>query len=544
MKHRSSLLLLCLWFALPCSVNASNIFESVLVADAGNPADTTGVGAVSYEFYIGAYEVTNAQYVVFLNAVAAVDPHGLWNSEMSSHIRGGITRSGSPGSYSYSAKPNMGDKPVNFVSFWDAARFANWLTNGQPTGAQGTGTTEDGMYNLNGVTKPLNTSVFRQLDFSAGQNGVAITSEDEWYKAAFYDPSPAGPPGGYWMYPTRGNAVPAATGPNGTNANSANYGNAVDNLTEVGGYSIADSYYGTFDQAGNVWEWNDKLMSSNGRGQRGGDADSSEVFFRSTFGSTISHREIEANDVGFRVSSLAPIVIETGGTNLAPTVAGGFTVLDAVTGEVKFAAVGSSDSDGDIVDYTWTWPGGSANGFSPTVILPAGTTVVTLTVTDNHGATSTETITVEVAGAIGTILADDFDPDYDPTVWETFSGTVLANTNGQNAGPGSTDNSLWFGGSGERSATTVPVDTTEGETIDFDLALGGAPPSISNVWEQVDFGEKIYLDASTNGTDFFVIGGPYSNIAWERISIALPASAQAPSTRFRFRQNNHSGPPL
>ena len=38
------------------------------------------------------------------------------------------------------------DRPVNYVSFWDAARFANWLHNGQPTGAQGAGTTEDGAY--------------------------------------------------------------------------------------------------------------------------------------------------------------------------------------------------------------------------------------------------------------------------------------------------------------------------------------------------------------------------------------------------------------
>ncbi len=38
--------------------------------------------------------------------------------------------------------------PVNFVSFWDGLRFANWLHNGQPTGAQGNSTTEDGAYTL------------------------------------------------------------------------------------------------------------------------------------------------------------------------------------------------------------------------------------------------------------------------------------------------------------------------------------------------------------------------------------------------------------
>jgi len=42
-----------------------------------------------------------------------------------------------------------------------------------------------------------------------------------------------------------------------------------DYLTNVGSYTAAGSYYGTFDQAGNVWEWNESLFSGN-RGRRGG----------------------------------------------------------------------------------------------------------------------------------------------------------------------------------------------------------------------------------------------------------------------------------
>jgi hypothetical protein len=38
--------------------------------------------------------------------------------------------------------------PVNYVSFYDALRFANWLHNGQPTGAQGNATTEGGAYTI------------------------------------------------------------------------------------------------------------------------------------------------------------------------------------------------------------------------------------------------------------------------------------------------------------------------------------------------------------------------------------------------------------
>ncbi|HUU94516.1 MAG TPA: hypothetical protein VM487_02165, partial [Phycisphaerae bacterium] len=62
-----------------------------------------------------------------------------------------IQRGGSSGSYTYSVASDWANRPVNFVSWGDAARFANWLTNGQPTGVQGLLTTENGSYYLNGV---------------------------------------------------------------------------------------------------------------------------------------------------------------------------------------------------------------------------------------------------------------------------------------------------------------------------------------------------------------------------------------------------------
>jgi hypothetical protein len=60
--------------------------------------------------------------------------------------------------------------PVNFVSWYDCLRFANWLHNGQPTGAQDSTTTEDGAYDLS-----LGSSVVRKAGATA-----FLTSEDEW----------------------------------------------------------------------------------------------------------------------------------------------------------------------------------------------------------------------------------------------------------------------------------------------------------------------------------------------------------------------------
>src|SRR5690606_17825042 len=75
------------------------------------------------------------------------DPNGLWHRLMGR--QGSILREGEPGSYSYSIDPRMLEGlPVGGINIWRAARFANWLHNGQPTGPQGPETTEDGAYTL------------------------------------------------------------------------------------------------------------------------------------------------------------------------------------------------------------------------------------------------------------------------------------------------------------------------------------------------------------------------------------------------------------
>ena len=67
--------------------------QTVAVGDVGNAADTTGYGAVNYQYSIGKYEVTNAQYAAFLNAKAATDTYGLYSEDMA-RDHGGIIRPG------------------------------------------------------------------------------------------------------------------------------------------------------------------------------------------------------------------------------------------------------------------------------------------------------------------------------------------------------------------------------------------------------------------------------------------------------------------
>jgi formylglycine-generating enzyme required for sulfatase activity len=309
MKTFGFIVLLLATLVVTATVQAIDI-DMVPVGNPGNAADTRyetpGYGSVGYEYQIGKYEVTAGEYTEFLNAVADADPNGLYSTAMGDPVSLGanIQRTGSSPNFSYSVDPDWADRPVNHVNFWDAARFANWLHNGQPTGPQGPGTTEDGAY----------LNIDNQATF-ARQPGAKffIPSEDEWYKAAYHDKS-AGLAASYFDYPTGTNAVPGNDPTEATNpGNNANYyitDFAIGSpyyRTPVGDFELSDSPYGTFDQGGNVWEWNETALFTNYRGLRGGSLNN--YFFSPDLHA--SHRNgldppFELVDVGFRVASLIP----------------------------------------------------------------------------------------------------------------------------------------------------------------------------------------------------------------------------------------------
>ncbi|QYK49091.1 MAG: SUMF1/EgtB/PvdO family nonheme iron enzyme [Phycisphaeraceae bacterium] len=252
------------------------------IGNPGNAPDPfTGnlYGSVAYTYNIGQTEVTNAQYAAFLNAKAASDPFDLYNTNMAGSV-GGITRSGSPGSYTYSTVSGRANNPVNFVSFWDACRFANWLHNGQSDGD-----TETGAYTLTPDGIWFNT-ITRNVGWQ-----WAVTSEDEWYKAAYHQPASAGGDSdNYWLYPTSSNTI---------NTSQANYNSVIGNTTPVGSY--AANFYGTFDMGGNVWEWNEAVIFGNLRSHRGGSYNESDFFQRADNRMDINGGGHGFN-LGFRVS--------------------------------------------------------------------------------------------------------------------------------------------------------------------------------------------------------------------------------------------------
>ncbi|MBC2904303.1 hypothetical protein [Streptomyces cupreus] len=181
-------------------------------ADAPSPEKCLMVGGVRYRYEIGQLEVTVGQWVAFLNTV---DPEGrnhlgLYHETESSSAwpkYGQINRSsGAARGRHYSvASPEWADKPYGFANFLRAARFVNSLYNGglisKRSGTSGSfnyttyrvrlsARTERGMYDLT-----------RRNATREHPSGFVVPSQDEWIKAAYYDPRGGGTYS-YWKYPT------------------------------------------------------------------------------------------------------------------------------------------------------------------------------------------------------------------------------------------------------------------------------------------------------------------------------------------------------
>ncbi|NBT13339.1 MAG: PEP-CTERM sorting domain-containing protein [Planctomycetia bacterium] len=315
----------------PCASRAGAV--NMTWVDVGNPnnaADLSGHGRVDHAYRIGMYEVTIGQYADFLNAAAKSDPYGLYDDHMRTDLNiAGISRAGTSGSYTYTVIDSA-NRPIAYVSWFDAARFANWMQNGQ-----GSGSTETGAYTLNGLTSGSAPAK------NAGAQ-VYIPTVDEWYKAAFYSPA-KGIAGGYYSFATQSDSAPGNT--IGATADQANYyagghyattnagetySTSQNYLTNVGAFSASASYYGTFDQDGNVQEWNDDFYSglSRGVGVRGGfwNSQNPSSLDKAT-GAALANAADANSGYGFRLASVVAVPEPSTGCLLAAGIAAGWRAI-------------------------------------------------------------------------------------------------------------------------------------------------------------------------------------------------------------------------
>lgn len=223
------------------------------------------VGSVGYTYRIGKYEVTQAQYLEFLNRV---DPEGgdplrlrfvpSSESNLLTYCDFVVDTNQIPG-HRYALKYDTPNQPVNGISWYAAARFCNWLHNGKG----GPGTTEGdagvGAYDTRNFDD--NDTGNDPLSRNPGAR-FWLPTLDEWCKAAYY--KRGGLAAGYWRNPNRSDAAPlGGFPPGGTNSENA-VPNEVPVTTpypgkrvDVGSYTNSMSPYGAFDMAGNVNEWSD-----------------------------------------------------------------------------------------------------------------------------------------------------------------------------------------------------------------------------------------------------------------------------------------------
>ncbi len=280
-------LFLCLFATvLSRSASAAVTIEYVPVGDPGNVGDTqkmkqdgtSGYGAVGYSYQIGKYDVTNAQYAPFLNAKdpTGANALGLYNQTQGTdgNTAGIAFNSAAANGSKYSVLAGQSKKPVVNVNWFSSIRFTNWLANGQ-----GNGDTESGSYTILGNSQlPSNAN---SISRNAGAT-VFLPTENEWYKAAYY--KGGGTNAGYWAYATRTNSTPVSAPPGSTSPNVANYvdpntgyavtgsayGSNTNFLTDVGAYPDSFSAYGTFDQSGDLFQWNESTVTGTVKGIRGG----------------------------------------------------------------------------------------------------------------------------------------------------------------------------------------------------------------------------------------------------------------------------------
>jgi len=208
-------------------LNPGNLDDSTPLSVDG----ITRVGGVNYAFGMSKYEISERMIDIYnLDSRNALTP---------------ITYT-SPG-------PGYGaNKAATNITWVEAARFVNWLNISQGFApaywfrrADSTNITP-WQSSQGSDYDPLN-------QFRSKRTVFALASIDEWYKAAYYDPTLNGS-GGYWQYAVRSNASPTAV-TSGTGATDVVYGQGANgapaDITMAGGLSA----YGVMGMNGNVWEW-------------------------------------------------------------------------------------------------------------------------------------------------------------------------------------------------------------------------------------------------------------------------------------------------
>lgn len=178
----------------------------------------------------------------------------------------------------------------------------------------------------------------------------------------------------------------------------------------------------------------------------------------------------------------------SGPPNQAPTAAFGSTVSGR---DVTFDATGSGDGDGSIASYAWDFGDGSTGSGASTghPYAADGTYQVTLTVTDDDGATGTVTHPVTVSSG-PTVLAAD-----------AFGRTVSGGLGAADAGGGWTVTGAGATAAVDGTAARLTVPAGRSATARLSGVSSGATDLVTTFWlDQAPSGGGVYLAGIARGT--------------------------------------------
>ncbi len=245
-------------------------FPWAVITDVGNAAFTSplgleggpvGRGSVSYEYRISKLEVTTAQWMEFLNAVAPLQPTSVsWGRPAS----WGAEDDFSAPSGTYRLRTDVANAamlPVIGISWRHAAMYCNFLHNGKEASLAAI---ENGAYDISTFTRNPDGTYNDQTTHNAGAR-YWIPTFDEWLKAVHYDPNKNGPgEGGWWQYSVTSDARPIAgmPGVGQTSAGEYQEGGIVwpfdPALIPLGAYADVASPWGLLDVSGGAQEWTEE----------------------------------------------------------------------------------------------------------------------------------------------------------------------------------------------------------------------------------------------------------------------------------------------
>jgi hypothetical protein len=188
-----------------------------------------------------------------------------------------------------------------------------------------------------------------------------------------------------------------------------------------GGQADVNEYNWSLDNLKNGWNY--VILSFDEAAITGGEPDLQHINWFRIYSSKNGVVTTRIDDIKFRGS----------GGNQAPVADAGadqtITSDGTGSGSVILDGAASFDSDGSIVSYSWTENDAELGiGVKPTVALTEGIHIITLTVTDNAGATNDDQVMVTVDGG----YFDDCDA---ATGWDSANALSI-NTTDQKQGQG------------------------------------------------------------------------------------------------------------